>query len=244
MRGYKKIQMNQKRFILGESDSFVARVAEIRMGEQQVHLPTRPGFGAQARKHSLLMTSTPLNAEDERVLAALALALVDKPRATLQELAQAIGISKATLYRFSRTREELVDRLMAHGAYLMNRSLEEAELDKAPTVDALRRFIEGQLRHSELAAFMIYYWKPDTLQDARAAATWTDYFSVLDEFFVRGQREGLFRIEIGAAVLSESLISLLSGLMDAERRGRIARASLPGMIETLFLAGAQRPAAR
>lgn len=58
------------------------------------------------------MTSTPLNAEDERVLAALALALVDKPRATLQELAQAIGISKATLYRFSRTREELVDRLM------------------------------------------------------------------------------------------------------------------------------------
>ncbi|MBV5291663.1 MAG: TetR family transcriptional regulator [Curvibacter lanceolatus] len=190
------------------------------------------------------MTSTPLNAEDERVLAALALALVDKPRATLQELAQAIGISKATLYRFSRTREELVDRLMAHGAHLMNRSLEEAELDKAPTVDALRRFIEGQLRHSELAAFMIYYWKPDTLQDARAAATWTDYFSVLDEFFVRGQREGIFRIEIGAAVLSESLISLLSGLMDAERRGRIARASLPGMIETLFLAGAQSPAGR
>lgn len=61
---------------------------------------------------------------------------------------------------------------------------------------------------------------------------------------MRGQREGIFRIEIGAAVLSESLISLLSGLMDAERRGRIARASLPGMIETLFLAGAQSPAGR
>ncbi|MDD0809834.1 TetR family transcriptional regulator [Curvibacter sp. RS43] len=184
------------------------------------------------------MTSPLLNAEDERVLAALALAMVDKPRATLQELAQAIGVSKATLYRFSRTREELVDRLMAHGAQLMNRALEEAELDKAPAVEALRRFIEGQLRHSELAAFMIYHWKPDTLQDVRAAATWSAYFAVLDGFFLRGQRDGLFRIEIGAAVLSESLISLLSGLMDAERRGRIARASLPGMIEAMFLAGA------
>ena len=37
----------------------------------------------------------------EKLLVALAIAMVDQPRATLQELAKAVGVSKATLYRLS-----------------------------------------------------------------------------------------------------------------------------------------------
>ena len=51
------------------------------------------------------MTLLAAPAEEEKTLAALALAMVDHPRATLQELAKAIGVSKATLYRFCRTRD-------------------------------------------------------------------------------------------------------------------------------------------
>ncbi len=40
---------------------------------------------------------------DAATLSALALALVTQPRASLQDLAKAIGVSKATLYRFCRT---------------------------------------------------------------------------------------------------------------------------------------------
>lgn len=43
---FKKIQMNQIRFILGEADSSDAQAGEFRMNGQQVHLPLRPGFGA------------------------------------------------------------------------------------------------------------------------------------------------------------------------------------------------------
>ena len=59
------------------------------------------------------MTAT-TSPQDAATLSALALALVTQPRASLQELAKAIGVSKATLYRFCRTREQLVARLIAH----------------------------------------------------------------------------------------------------------------------------------
>jgi TetR/AcrR family transcriptional repressor of mexCD-oprJ operon len=187
------------------------------------------------------MTMTPspqTTPDDERLMASLALALVDKPRATLQELAKAVGVSKATLYRFCKTREELIERLMAHGAVLMHRSLAEARLDEGKPDEVLHRVIQGQLEHRELGAFLTYYWKPDTLQDARWADLWTEFSDALDAFFLRCQRAGYFRIDISAAALTESLIALIVCMMDAERRGRVARAGMSGMVETLFLKGA------
>ncbi len=177
-------------------------------------------------------------AEDDRLMAALALALVDRPRATLQELAKAVGVSKATLYRFCKTREELIERLMAHGAQLMHRSLADARLDEGTPKEALHRVIQGQLEHRELGAFLVYYWKPDTLQDERWADQWEQFTKALDAFFLRCQRAGYFRIDISAAALTESLIALIVCMMDAERLGRVARAGMADVVETLFLHGA------
>lgn len=44
-----------------------------------------------------------LISHDERLIKALAVAIVDRPRATLKELAEAAGVSKATLHRFCGT---------------------------------------------------------------------------------------------------------------------------------------------
>ncbi|EPB7030303.1 transcriptional regulator, partial [Pseudomonas aeruginosa] len=44
---------------------------------------------------------------DEKLLKALAVALVDHPRGTFKEIAEAAGISKATLNRFCGTRDNL-----------------------------------------------------------------------------------------------------------------------------------------
>ncbi|ELX4162395.1 TPA: efflux pump transcriptional repressor NfxB, partial [Pseudomonas aeruginosa] len=46
-----------------------------------------------------------LISHDERLIKALAVAIVDRPRATLKELAEAAGVSKATLHRFCGTRD-------------------------------------------------------------------------------------------------------------------------------------------
>ena len=49
---------------------------------------------------------------------------------------------------------------------------------------------------------------------------------------------GVFRIDIAAPVLTEIFASLIFGLVDAERRGRVARSGMTVLIEQFFLKGA------
>lgn len=175
---------------------------------------------------------------DTKLLASLALALVEKPRASLQELAKAAGISKATLYRFCRTRDDLIDRLLQHATALLHSSSDAVDLEKGPVREVLPRLIAAQLEHRELMAFMIYYWKPDVIDDAPWAAQWSAFLARTDAFFLRGQREGVFRIDISAATLTEAFGGLFCGLVEAEVRGRVARASMGTVLASLFLNGA------
>lgn len=173
----------------------------------------------------------------ERLLVALALAMVDQPRATLQELAKAGGVSKATLYRFCKTRDQLVLRLMTHCAHVMKQALADSQLDTAPPRAALRSLIEQHLAHKELTAFLIYNWKPDTELEPDIMNSWSGYQETLDAFFLRGQREGVFRVDITAAALSELLIAVITSMVDAERRGRIARMGIAQVAEQMMLHG-------
>lgn len=172
--------------------------------------------------------------EDNKILAALALALVDQPRANLQELAKAIGISKATLYRFCRTRDELIQRLLNHSTQAISNAIESADLNNAPPLEALRRLIANNLECRELSSFLMYYWKPGK-EPTTAELAWEQ---AIDGFFLRGQQVGVFRIDIAAAALTELWVSVLLGLLDAERRGRVARGGLAALVERAFLHGA------
>jgi len=65
----------------------------------------------------------------------------------------------------------------------------------------------------------------------------------MDAFFLRGQQAGVFRIDITAAAMTELWLSMAVGLLDAERRGRVARASVAAVMEQSFLHGALQPGA-
>ena len=176
--------------------------------------------------------------DDPKLLAALALALVEKPRASLQELAKAAGNSKARLYRFCRTRDELIDTLLQHATTVLHGASDAVDLETGPVKEVLPRLIAAQLEHRELMAFMIYYWKPEVAEEAQWAAQWSTFLARNDAFFLRGQREGVFRIDISAATLTEAFGGLFCGLVEAEVRGRVARASMGTILASLFLNGA------
>lgn len=175
--------------------------------------------------------------DDDKVLAALAMAMVKHPRSNLQELARATGISKATLYRFCGTRDLLVERLTQHAVEALSQSIRDAELDHSPPLEALKRLAVHTLENQELMLFLIYYFRPSTPAEKQAEAEW---FTALDAFFLRGQQAGVFRIDVSAAAMAELWISMLIGLHDAERRGRVARLGLPVLLESMFLQGAAR----
>lgn len=179
-----------------------------------------------------------LPAADEKLLKALAIALVDHPRGTFKEIAQAAGISKATLNRFCGTRDNLIEMLLNHGSVVISRVIDDAGLDERPPLDALHSLIDDHLTHRELLAFLAFEWRPDSLDLDAGGTRWLPYSDALDAFFLRGQKMGAFRIDIAAPALSEIFASLIFGLVDAERRGRVARAGMATLIEQFFLNGA------
>lgn len=177
-------------------------------------------------------------AQNDRLLKALAVAIVDRPRATLKELAEAAGISKATLHRFCGTRDNLVEMLMAHGLSALTQVIQDSDLEQAEPLTALNRLIRGHLTHRELLVFLMFQYRPDSLDPDTEGVRWIPYVDALDSFFLRGQHTGLFRIDIGAPVLTELFVSLVYGMVDAERRGRAASAGSAAALERFFLRGA------
>lgn len=174
------------------------------------------------------------------LLLAVAMAMVDNPRASLQELAKAVGVSKATLYRMCPTRDKITERLFSESVRQFDLAIAAAELETAPIPQAFRALIEGHLRHKELFVFVSNTWEPQLLEASDTEHRWAEYEAIFDQFFLRGQQEGFFRVDIGAAALSELMIGMLSALVNSERSGRIARKDMLDTMEKMFLTGAKR----
>ncbi|WP_445675175.1 efflux pump transcriptional repressor NfxB [Pseudomonas aeruginosa] len=183
-----------------------------------------------------------LISHDERLIKALAVAIVDRPRATLKELAEAAGASKATLHRFCGTRDNLVQMLEDHGETVLNQIIQACDLEHAEPLEALQRLIKEHLTHRELLVFLVFQYHPDFLDPHGEGARWQSYLEALDAFFLRGQQKGVFRIDITAAVFTELFITLVYGMVDAERRGRAASSNSAHTLEQMFLHGASNPA--
>lgn len=151
-----------------------------------------------------------LISHDERLIKALAVAIVDRPRATLKELAEAAGVSKATLHRFCGTRDNLVQMLEDHGETVLNQIIQACDLEHAEPLEALQRLIKEHLTHRELLVFLVFQYRPDFLDPHGEGARWQSYLEALDAFFLRGQQKGVFRIDITAAVFTELFITAWS----------------------------------
>ncbi len=134
-------------------------------------------------------------AADEKFLKALAVALVDHSNGTFKDIAEAAGVSKATLNRFCGTRANLIEMLLIHASELMNKMIADADLQNAPPLEALQRLVENHLTHREMLVFLVFQWRPDTMDESCGGLRWLPYSDALDAFFLRGQREGLFRID-------------------------------------------------
>lgn len=175
----------------------------------------------------------------EPLLQAVALALVDQPRASLQELAKAIGVSKATLYRFCPTRELLLQRLYDESVCQFGHATTQAQLETGSFRESFRLLVEGHMKHKELFVFLIYNWRPELLEPNNPQSAWLEIQRKIDNFFLRGQKEGLLRVDISATAMSEMFMGMLLSLVDAERMGRVARADVVSNLEALFFDGAK-----
>lgn len=180
------------------------------------------------------MIKTP---HDDRLLRSLADAMGTHPRSTLKELAELAGVSKATLHRFCGTRERLIEMLMSHASEVLRTIIEQACLSSGSAIECVQRLIRAHLEQRQTLRFLMFQIQPDMLEDSEEGGQWRPYFDALDAFFLRGQEAGVFRIDVSACAMTEMFTGCVWSVIDAERRGRIARASCAMVIETFFFQG-------
>lgn len=174
----------------------------------------------------------------DHVLRAAAALLTRKATATMDEVAKAAGMSRATLHRHFAGRDALVRALEELGIQECERALDAARIDEGGAQDALRRLIKEIEPVAGLLAFLVT--ENQLFEGENQHDGWTRLDVRISTLFRRGQESGEFRIDLSPAWLTEALYGLVGSGAWAVQDGRVAAKDFSYMIAELLIGGAQR----
>lgn len=169
--------------------------------------------------------------EDIELLKKLAVTIVYNPRSTTKELAESVGISKATLHRIYGTRDNLENVLMEKATGSVKSIIAVTEIEFEDYKEGIKTLLKVHYENKEFLTFVCGY------QLGTEDEYWSDYFKALDNFFLKGQKAGVFKIDVSVPALTEIFVASFSGMIEAERKGRVASNSILNDLENVLLYG-------
>ncbi|MQY03990.1 TetR/AcrR family transcriptional regulator [Actinomadura macrotermitis] len=183
----------------------------------------------------------------EQILTAAIRHLNTDPTASMGRIAEAAGVSRATLHRYYATREEL---LRALGEQAMDR-WEQSQ--RSAGIEAAAASGDPAVLEEALHALMRAF----TVDADEHGFALTDHFvnhlpelvrrgEELEEreivFYAACQRAGVLRADLPARWVSNTVYGLMVTVRDSLRNGDVARRDIERLMITTFLAGtADRP---
>ncbi|WP_328958354.1 helix-turn-helix domain-containing protein [Kitasatospora purpeofusca] len=174
----------------------------------------------------------------DSVLEAAVGVLSRRPTAHLDEIARAAGISRATLHRLFPGRDALIREVGLLGLQRFGAALDHAAVEEGDPHAALRRLVDAVVPDATLCAFLT---GESTLYDNdEINELWESQIARMHALFLRGQQQGVFRVELSAAWLSEAFFDLVAGIGWAIQDGRLAPRDAAFSLAELFLGGALR----
>lgn len=174
----------------------------------------------------------------EHVLRSAAALLTRKSTATMDEVAKAAGISRATLHRQFAGRDALVRALEELGIRECDAALDGARLDEGRASEAVRRLVAEIEPVAALLAFL--YTENQLFEGDAQHVGWAHLDQRIGDLFRRGQESGEFRIDLSPAWLTEALYGLMASGAWAVMDGRVAAKDFHFMTVELLLGGALR----
>ncbi|WP_246090351.1 TetR/AcrR family transcriptional regulator [Nonomuraea deserti] len=171
--------------------------------------------------------------------------LNENPLASMAQLAEAAGISRATLHRQFSSREELMLALgrRAHEQWeqVQERSgVVDATASGDPEVigKALDAMLAGLIEVADAYGFGLTDYamlvnpelkrRSDELEEREIA------------FYAAAQQAGVLRADLPARWISNTVYGLLVAVRESLRRGDVARRDVPRLLLTTYLHGAAR----
>ncbi|MFD4635201.1 TetR/AcrR family transcriptional regulator [Streptomyces sp. NPDC058284] len=179
-----------------------------------------------------------MSVDRDQVLRSAAALLTRKSTSTMDEVARAAGISRATLHRHFAGRDALVRALEELGLQECEAALDRATLGEGGASDALRRLVREIEPAAGLLAFL--YTENQLFEGETQHEGWSRIDDRLAALFRRGQENGEFRIDLTPVWLTEALYGLVGSGAWAVQDGRVAANDFSYMIAELLIGGAQR----
>lgn len=158
------------------------------------------------------------------VAAAAARHLALAPAASMQGLAAAAGVSRATLFRRFPSRAALVAELCEAAAEAFVRAVAEAAPEEGPPPRALERVVEALGRLAAVVGLLGLQPLAEHVEASLLART-AETEESLRRLVRRGQESGHFRVEVDPEWFVTMLTWLLVGAADSVRLGRLTPGS-------------------
>jgi TetR/AcrR family transcriptional regulator, mexCD-oprJ operon repressor len=174
----------------------------------------------------------------DRLLRAAADFLGRRPNATQDEIATAVGVSRATLHRHFSGKPALMTALDELAIAEMQSALDSARLGEGSATEALRRLVAACEPVSPYLSLL--YSQSQDIDPDQSMQAWEKIDAAIMELFQRGQRSGEFRPDMSSAWLTEAVYTLVAGAAWSIRVGRVARRDFNHIIADLILNGVQK----
>jgi TetR/AcrR family transcriptional repressor of mexCD-oprJ operon len=153
-------------------------------------------------------------------------------QASMNEVAEAAGVARATVYRYFPNREALLDELAQTAVRDVDMRLASARIDAVPPEEGVARAVRALVDVGNLFVVL-------ARERPRSGADRFERGLVepLRQLVERGQASGDVRDDITAARLTESLIGLIVGMLTSTPA--LGREDMTATITGLFLDGAR-----
>lgn len=155
----------------------------------------------------------------EALLLRLVNALADQPRASMEQLAAMVGLSRATLCRYFPSRDTMMLAISEAGIASAEQAFVRARPHEGSAEHSIKRLIEEMLPIAELYAFVDQPIHTDESKEARLQPLKASLMTLFQQW----QGAGELRVDLPAAWLVESMSALLCSAATMIRSGQLAR---------------------
>lgn len=174
--------------------------------------------------------------------------LAANPGASMQDLARALGVGRATLHRHFSTRDELIGEIAREATVEAMARVERARLDEDRADAALSRLVHelvpmGDRFHFLLSEPLLFgLQSSDDPVLAEFAQAEVDLEAAIASMIERGKREGVFRLDVPTAWALSASFSLVFAAWEEVRSGTIGAAQAPDLVVATLMGGIGGPA--
>lgn len=181
-----------------------------------------------------------LRADAERnvrsIIDAATVLLAAEPDASMERVAHAAGVGRATVYRHFASREHLVRAIHDRALQDARDAVLSCRLDEGPPLEALERAVGAILRVADRYRLLRAIPREDGELRARAEEVGAPLVTLVQ----RGQHEGVFRTDVSARWVAATLGALVQAVTASIIAGETREREGTALVLTTLVDGAAR----